>query len=196
MAVLQIGNEKPIAPALIPATAVEAADANAVKVVKASSAVVIPVAAGSNYLSVNFVTVPGVTAAQLKQLLPLKKQLVWLKLNDARITDEHLVIIGQLTSLRTLYLNNTVITDKGLLALKPLANLQVLSVVNTKVSAAGLASLSKMKNLHSLFAYQTAVKVADTPMLRKTFPLASIDIGGYTLPLLSSDTARLGLSGR
>ncbi|RYZ62097.1 MAG: hypothetical protein EOO14_03270, partial [Chitinophagaceae bacterium] len=43
LAALQTGNEKPIAPALIPATAVEAADANAVKAVKASGAVVIPV---------------------------------------------------------------------------------------------------------------------------------------------------------
>jgi hypothetical protein len=83
LAALQTGNEKPPVPALIPATPVESADANAVNAVKASGAVVIPVAAGSNYLSVNFVTVPEVSAVQLKQLLPLKKQLVWLKLNDA-----------------------------------------------------------------------------------------------------------------
>lgn len=196
LAALQTGNEKPTAPALIPPTLVEAADVNAVNAIKASGAVVIPVAAGSNYLSVNFVTVPEVTAVQLKQLLLLKKQLVWLKLNDAKITDEALTLISQLTALRTLHLNNTAITDKGLAALKPLVNLQVLSVVNTKITAAGLASLGSMKSLHSLFAYQTGVKAADTPLLRKTFPLASIDIGGYTLPLLPSDTARLGLSGR
>jgi uncharacterized membrane protein len=196
LAALQTGNQKPTAPALIPGTPVERADANAVKAVKASGAVVIPVAAGSNYLSVNFVTVPEVTTAQLEQLLPLKKQLVWLKLNDAKIADEALSLISQLTALRTLHLNNTAITDKGLAALKPLVNLQVLSVVNTKVSAAGFSPLSGLKNLHSLYAYQTGVKATDTPMLRKAFPLASIDIGGYTLPLLPSDTARLVLSGR
>ena len=196
LAALETGGEKPKAPSLIPAEGVEAAGANSIAAVKASGAVVIPVAAGSNYLSVNYVTATRVTKKDLEPLLALKKQLVWLKLNDATITDDLLPVIGQLTSLRTLYLNNTTITDKGLAALQSLASLQVLSVVNTKVTAAGLATLSGMKNLHALFAYQTGVKAADTSLLRKTFPLASIDIGGYTLPLLPSDTARLGFSGR
>ncbi|HEV7331544.1 MAG TPA: c-type cytochrome domain-containing protein [Flavisolibacter sp.] len=193
---LQSGNEKPKAPLLVPETPVETADANAVNALKNSGVVVIPVAAGSNYLSANFVTVPAVTPEQLQLLLPLKKQLVWLKLNDTRITDAALGVLHQLTSLRTLSLNNTAITDAGLATLKPLVNLQVLSVVNTKVTATGLAQLSGLKNLHSLYAYQTGVKAADTPGLRKSFPTASINIGSYTLPLLSSDTVRLGYNGK
>jgi hypothetical protein len=155
---------------------------------------VIPVAAGSNYLSVNFVTVPKVTAEQIKKLLPLQKQLVWLKLNDTRITDAELAILGQLTNLRTLSLNNTGITDAGLASLKNLRYLQSLSLVNTKITAGGLQQLRELSNIEALYAYQTGVKAEDTGGLRKIFPKATIDIGGYTLPLLPSDSVRLSYS--
>lgn len=193
---LQNSGAKPKAPSLVPDAPVEAPDPKAVKAVKDLGAVVIPVATGSPYLSVNFVTVPTITAEQVKLLLPLKKQLVWLKLNDIKITDTAFTILGQLPNLRTLYLNNTAVTDKGLAALKPLTNLQVLSVVHTNVTATGLSQLTGMKNLQALYAYQTGVTKADTGRLRKTFPTATIDLGGYTLPLLSSDTVRLSFSGK
>ncbi|HEY1021522.1 MAG TPA: c-type cytochrome domain-containing protein [Flavisolibacter sp.] len=193
---LQTNGAKPKAKALVPDEPVAAADANAVKSLKELGAVVIPVAAGSNYLSVNFVTVPKVTVEQIKKLLPLQKQLVWLKLNDTRITDAETATLGQLTNLRTLSLNNTGITNAGLASLKNLRNLQVLSVVSTKVTTAGLQQLSGLSNLQSLYVYQTGVKAEDTGTLRKTFPKTTIDVGGYTLPLLSSDSVRLGLSGK
>lgn len=189
------GNEPKTQP-LLPDAPMEPAAPEAVKAVKTLDAVVIPVATGSNYLSANFVTASHVSAHHLKLLLPLKKQLIWLKLNDARITDADVTLLGQLTNLRTLYLNNTAISDPGLAALKSLANLQVLSLVNTKISAAGLAQLGGMKNLRSLYAYQTNVTAADTHRLRQLFPTATIDIGGYALPLLESDTARLRFTGK
>ena len=192
---LQQKDSKPKAPPLVPDGPTEAADQTAVKAAKETGAVVIPVAAGSNYLSVNFVTATEVTAEQLKRLLPLQKQLVWLKLNDTKISNAGLALLGQLTTLRTLHLNNTPTSDAGLAALKPLTNLQVLSLVNTKVTANGLLQLNGLKNLQAVYAYQTGVKATDTGLLRKTFPKASIDIGGYTLPLLSSDTTRLGFTG-
>ncbi|MDQ3278382.1 MAG: hypothetical protein M3Q06_08640 [Bacteroidota bacterium] len=192
---LQHSGKKREAPLAVPDAPIEPAAPAAVKAVKDVGAVVIPVAAGSNYLSVNFVTVPDAGANQLEQLLPLKRQVVSLKLNDSRITDAVLTILAQLTNLRTLYLNNTAVTDAGLAALKPLANLQVLSLVNTKVTAAGLTQLSGIKSLQSLYAYQTGVTAADTARLRKLFPTASIDMGGYALPFLASDTARLSFTG-
>ncbi|MBB1283763.1 hypothetical protein HRH25_05190 [Flavisolibacter sp. BT320] len=193
---LQVAGAKPKADPIVPDEPVAGADANAIKALKQLGAVVIPVAKGSNYLSVNFVTVPNVTADHIKKILPLQKQLVWLKLNDTKLTEAELAILGQLTNLRTLSLNNTGITDAGLASLKNLRNLQLLSVVNTKVTTAGLQQLSGLSNLQSLYAYQTGVKAEDTGSLRKIFPKTTIDIGGYGLPLLSSDSVRLGFSDR
>jgi uncharacterized membrane protein len=193
---LQTNSAKLKADPIVPDEPVAGADANTIKALKELGAVVIPVAKGSNYLSVNFVTVPNVTADHIKKLLPLQIQLVWLKLNDTKLTEAELAILGKLTNLRSLSLNNTGITDAGLASLKNLRYLQVLSVVNTKITTSGLQQLRGLSNLQSLYAYQTGVKAEDTGSLRKIFPKTTIDIGGYSLPLLSSDSVRLGLSGR
>jgi mono/diheme cytochrome c family protein/uncharacterized membrane protein len=182
---------QPKAPATVPSTPVEKADEGAVKALRELGAVVVPVAQGSNYLMANFVTVPALDDQKIKLLLPLKKQLVWLKLNDTKIGDRALTVVGDCRNLTMLYLNNTAITDRGLIALKGLDSLQLLSVVNTGVTAAGLQQLATLKKMHSIYAYGTGMKESDTALLRKYFPKTLLDVGGYTLSSLESDTNRL-----
>lgn len=182
---------QPKAPATVPTTPVAKGDETAIKALKDLGAVVVPVAQGSNYLMANFVTVPNLHDSDLKVLSPLKKQLVWLKLNDAKISDQALATIGECTNLTMLYLNNTSITDKGIAALKGLDSLQLLSIVDTHTTASGITRLASLKKLHSIYAYQTGVKENDVALLRKSFPKTMIDIGGYTIPFLASDTTKV-----
>lgn len=182
---------QPKAPSNVPTAPVEKADEAAIKALKDIGAVVVPVAQGSNYLMANFVTVPVVDDEKVKLLLPLKKQLVWLKLNDAKISDKALGVVGECRALTMLYLNNTTMTDKGLASLKGLDSLQVLSAVGTNISSSGLEQLTSLKKLQAIYAYNSSVKTDDTATLRKSFPKTLIDIGGYTIPFLVSDTVRM-----
>jgi uncharacterized membrane protein/mono/diheme cytochrome c family protein len=184
------GNQKENKPpSTIPLQEVEKADEKAIFALKDIGVAVTPVAKGSNYLTANFVTAVSVSDETIKLLLPIKKQLVWLKLRDTKITDKALQILTECTNLTILHLNNTNITDNGLQSLKSLTNLQLLNLVDTKITASGVEQLANLKKLQSLYLYKTNVKADSWSNLRKIFPTVMIDTGGYTIPFLSSDTA-------
>jgi len=172
----------------VPATNVEAADENAIKKLKEKGVVILPVAQNSNYLQANFIAAANIFDDDIKLLLPIKKQLVWLKLGNTYVTDSALQIIGQCTNLTFLQLNNTCVTDAGLPFLKSLENLQSLNLVGTIISAKGLVSLKPLKKLTSIYLYQTSVAKNDLVGLKSSFPKAVLDTGGYKLPFLVSDT--------
>ena len=172
----------------IPSTPVEAADAKAIDSLRKRGVVIIPVALNSNYLMANFVTAAGIKNEDIKLLVPLKKQLVWLKLSGTNISDEAIPAIGQCTNLTLLQLNDTKITDKGLSSLKSLANLHSLSLVGTEVTASGVAQLQTLKKLQQIYLYQTEVSGPGWSQLRKIFPKTIIDSGGYSIPFLATDT--------
>jgi uncharacterized membrane protein/mono/diheme cytochrome c family protein len=172
----------------IPGTPVAKADETAVKKLKDIGAVVIPVSQNSNYLYVNFVTTTDLSDKQMQLLLPLKEQLIWLKLGNTSIADSALQIISQLKNLTRLQLDHTKITDKGLVNLKFLQNLRYLNLVGTDVTAKGVMQLKELKNLQSIYLYQTAVAKSDWNNLKKAFPKTLIDSGGYTVPFLETDT--------
>ncbi len=158
-------------------------------VLKNIGVAVTPVAKGNNYLTANFVTAISVSDETIKLLLPIKKQLAWLKLSDTKITDKALPVLAECTNLTLLHLNNTNITDKGLKSLQSLTNLQLLNLVNTRVTASGIEQLANLKKLQSIYLYKTNVKSGEVLKLRKNFQKVMIDTGGYTIPFLSSDTA-------
>jgi hypothetical protein len=60
--------------------------------------------------------------------------------------------------------------------------------VGTQVTAAGIKQLQALKSLRSLYLYQTRVNKNEWADLKKTFPAAELDSGGYSLPFLPSDT--------
>jgi hypothetical protein len=132
------------------------------------------------------VTNPGDREVQL--LLPLKEQLIELKLGDASITDSALLVISQFKNLMRLQLDHTKITDKGLANLKALENLRYLNLVGTAVTEKGVLQLKDLKNLRSIYLYQTGVKKSEWKDLKKAFPKTLIDSGGYTVPFLPTDT--------
>ena len=175
----------------VPETPVAKAKDEDISKLKTAGIIVTPVAQNSNYLLVSFVTAAGSTDSLVKLLEPLRKQIVWLKLDNSNITDAALDQIAKLTSLSRLQLNNTDITDKGVIKLQSLQQLQSLNLVGTKVTAQGVLQLSKLKNLKNLYLYQTGVNNADWAALKKAFPAALLDSGRYLVPTLPSDTTEV-----
>lgn len=172
----------------IPETAVEQADAAAIKKLTDRGAVVLPVAQNSNYLMVNFVTVQQLKQEDIQLLLSVKKQLVWLKLSNQPITDEMLSIIAQCKTITRLDLSNTKITDKGLMQLQQLPVLQSLNLVGTAVTTNGMLQLKSLPQLQAVYIYQSSVPKKDYAALKTALPKIKIDTGGYTVPTLQSDT--------
>ena len=185
---LQNVQEKKIIVPDIPSKPVAKANGEAIKKLKDMGAVVEPVAQNTNYMSANFVTVTNPGDKQVQLLLPLKEQLIELKLGSTRITDSALSVIAQFKNLMKLQLDYTKITDRGLANLVSLDSLRYLNLVGTGVTEKGVLQLKDLKNLRSIYLYQTEVKKSEWADLKKAFPKTLIDSGGYTVPFLPTDT--------
>lgn len=173
---------------LVPAGPVEAAAAKDLDALRAKKVVVIPVAAGSNYLSVNFLNAVAITDKDLAMLLPLRRQLVWLKLGDQPVGDSGMAVVGQCAALTVLHLNGTRVGDKGLAALRSLHDLRLLNLVGTGVTAAGVVALDSLKRLETVYLYRTGVTSGDWVSLKQHFPKTVLDSGGYSVPFVARDT--------
>jgi uncharacterized membrane protein len=172
----------------IPEGNVEPADEKTLEQIKHKGIVILPLAQNSHWLMVNFVTSKSVDEQVLLQLRSLKKQLVWLKMDNTNLDDSGMASIGELTNLRRLSLQNTKITDTGLQSLRLVKNLQYLNLVGTRVGLQGILQLRDLKSLHSLYLYKTDIKNKDWQTLKSAFAQAQIDSGGYLVPLFSTDT--------
>jgi len=188
---LQQDRLKPPSLPIVPLAAIEKADDKAIEQLKDKGVIVLPVAQGSNYLMANFVTATNITDKDFALLLPIKKQLVWLKCGDSKIGDSALNYIAQCTHINFLQLNNTLITDKGLQQLASLKQLQSLNLVGTNVTGEGFKALADLKQLRSLYLYQTKINKEELATLKKEFPKTLLDSGGYNVPLLPNDTVIL-----
>jgi len=179
--------EKKQAPG-IPLNPVEKADEAAIRKLKDKGVIVLPVAVNSNYLLANYVNNDSVSSRDIALLLPIKKQLAWLKLGNTSISDSSMNIIAQCSNLTRLQLDHTYVTDKGIKQLTPLAGLQSLNLVGTKVTAEGVMTLKGLKSMQAVYLYQTNVSRQDWSKLQKAFPGTQIDSGGYSIPYMETDT--------
>jgi uncharacterized membrane protein len=171
----------------VPQRAVEKADESALQKLRDKGIVVEPVSQNNNYLFANFVTA-NISDQDIALLLPLKKQLIWLNLNNTPIGDSALFVLAQCINLTKLELSHTKITDKGISYLKELKQLRSLNLVGTKITTAGLMQLTDLKDLQSLYLFQANINKMDWPEIKKAFPKTSVDSGGYNVPLLPDDT--------
>ncbi len=185
---LQTGHAEYKAPGNVPEDPVEKVEDKAVEHLKNKGVIVMPVSQNSNYIMANFVTASNINDKDLSLLLPLKKQLVWLKLGDTKITDSALAYVAQCTNITFLQLHNTNITDNGLALLKSLHKLQSLNLVATNVTANGILTLKNLNQLSTLYLYETKVERKDWLQLKNEFPKTILDSGRYVVPLLPTDT--------
>ncbi|HVU98470.1 MAG TPA: c-type cytochrome domain-containing protein [Puia sp.] len=183
----------------VPAGEVEAADERAVEALRAKGVTVMPVARGSHWLEADFegmaagvsggTGVAGRVDEAMRLLLPVKKQLISLRLDHTGLGDSAMAVIGQCDSLRSLDLAGTRIGDAGLAFLKGCAELRVLNLVGTGVRVAGVEGLKGLTKLRTIYLYQTKVSGGDWVALKKVLPKVELDTGGYSLPVLVTDTA-------
>ena len=178
----------------VPEQPVEAADTAATEKLFHNGVMVMPVARNSNYLSVNFVSAAASADGLISTLLPLKKQLISLKLDQSNINDSSLATIAQLSNLRRLQISNTSITDAGIARLSSLKELRSLNVVGTAVTAKGLSVLKNLKQLKYLYLYKTPITAGEREELKKVFPETALDFGNYSLPMLVTDTTEVDIN--
>jgi uncharacterized membrane protein len=174
--------------ALVPDAPVDAAAEKNIEALREKKVIVIPVAAGSHYLTVNFLNAVGVGDRDLALLLPLRRQLVSLKLSNEPVGDSGMAVVGQCAALTVLHLNGTRVGDKGLVPLQALHNLKLLNLVGTGVTASGVVLLDSLKQLQSVYLYRTSVSSKDWALLKQHFPKTVLDSGGYSVPFVARDT--------
>ena len=174
--------------ALVPEGTVEAAAEKDLDALRAKKVIVLPVAAGSHWLAANFLNAVNIKDADLALLLPLRRQLVWLKLGGQPVGDSGMAVVGQCAALTVLHLNDTRVTDRGLVVLGSLHGLRLLNLVGTGVTAAGVVALDSLKRLESVYLYRTAVMSGDWVSLKRHFPKTVLDSGGYSVPFAARDT--------
>jgi uncharacterized membrane protein len=183
--ILQYSNAKPLSD--VPTEGVEEANESSISKLKRLEVMVALVAQDSHYLSVNLINTTNIDSALLI-LQNLKQQVIWLKASGTGIKDSELKSIGSLTNLTRLSLDDTKLTSEGLSQLKSLINLRYLNLTNTQVTAVSVASLSSLKNLRSLYLYNTLIRTNEQGTLQKSFPTTKIELGGYQVPTLPTDT--------
>jgi len=195
------GARKRVMESDVPAEEVGAADEGALEALRAKGVRVMAVARGSHWLEADFGganigagSAGGSRAAGrvdevLRLLLPVKKQLISLKLDHTGVGDSAMAVIGQCDSLRSLDLAGTRVGDAGLGALSGLSELRVLNLVGTGVSVRGVEGLKGLTKLRTIYLYRTKVSGGDCVALRKVLPKVEMDTGGYSLPVLVTDTA-------
>ncbi len=153
--------------------------------------IVLPVAANSNWLNVNFVSIPKISDKVVALLAPISKQIVWLKLGYADLSKDSWKLIGQCNNLTRLSIEHTNLTDESIANLSGLNNLLYLNLVGTRISVKGIALLKPLSKLDELYLGQTMVKTNDFTTLQKQFPKTVIDSGNYHLENIPADTQLL-----
>jgi uncharacterized membrane protein len=172
----------------IPEEKVAAGDPFLIDSMRLMGITVIPVAEGSNYLSVSFLNAKVEPDTVLKRLLLLKEQVIFLKLSGSKVSDEGAKYIAGLHHLTRLYLDNTKITDAGLVNLGDLKRLQYLNLAGTVVTVKGVTALKGLSELQTVYLFLTGIKNTDWGILKNQFPGVLLDSGGYRLEKLKSDT--------
>ncbi|MEO8174726.1 MAG: c-type cytochrome domain-containing protein [Sediminibacterium sp.] len=175
----------------IPEGSVDAVSQSVLDTLRNAGIVVLPVAVNSNYLLANFVSIPKLTDRTVSLLSQIRKQLVWLKLGYANLSEESWKVIGQCNKLTRLSIEHTNITDSYFKYIAELKNLQYLNLVGTKVSAQGVRQLKELTQLEMMYLGQTSIKGNDFVLLQNSFPKVKIDSGNYHLEFIASDTQLL-----
>jgi uncharacterized membrane protein len=174
-----------------PSEEVAQANAKDIQALKDLGAVVTPVGLNSNYLSVNISGNKKINSTNIGLLLPLKRQLVWLKAADLKSLTNIGKTLGQLENLRILHLNGSSISDTDFASLKNLSHLQLLNVTSTNISEKGVLELKQLSALQKIFLFQTQVNKSNWNSLKTAFPKATLDSGGYIVPTFESDTVQI-----
>lgn len=139
--------------------------------------VIKPLGKNSPALTVSFFGKSMYSAEKLKELEPLKEQIVHLNLSKMPVNDEQIKWIGSLPNLRRLNLNYSDITDKSTPQISSIKNLESLSVSGTAITLSGLNTLVTNKKITELFVWDSKVNPSDVLSLQQKNPQLKIETG-------------------
>jgi hypothetical protein len=153
------------------------ADEKKIKELTNNYRIITPLSFGSPALAVQFYGKDIFTSNALKELLPLKQQIIELNMQKLPVKDADLSFIKQFINLEKLNLNYTDVTDKGLAELAGLTKLKELSLSGTSVMYSGLTKIIKLPGLTSLFTWSTGVDSAQIATLHSLNKNVAIETG-------------------
>jgi len=160
---------------------VNAADSTVVAQLRKSGYLISQLAQDNQFLSVAVASqVREVSPELLKELIAIKENVTWLDLGDRQISDDHLLVIGQLGSLTRLNLSNNPVTAKNLAALTELKYLESINLFNTEIGDAGLEFLKEMPSLRRVYLWNAKVSPPGIDELKKLRPRLDVDTGAPT----------------
>jgi len=181
------GGENAPEPSFVPDENQVAASPGLISRLKRVGVSVTPVSSSSHWLRVSLVNLPQPADSVFTLLIELSPQLLTLDLSRCSIPAALAGTLSRFTQLTTLSLAGTNITDTQMSALASMKQLRVLNLSGTAVTAAGLRGLTSLRNLRTVYLDRTGISPAEWPDM----PGVRFDSGGYELPALPSDTARL-----
>lgn len=172
---------------------VEPAPGSVIEQLKAAGFKVVPIAEGSNLLSISLFNVRDTTASVWNRLRQLSGQ-AWYLRGDHKLIDlDAVVAISELRMLRKLSLAGATINDSAINYLIGLQNLESLNLSGTSVSAAGIQRLSEMPNLKRLYLFNSKLDSSNIVAVRSALKQVEVEAGIQKLPLLPGDTSRIPL---
>jgi uncharacterized membrane protein len=171
-----------------PTESVAKPDENNIRSLRQDGIVVDFLAADNNYLLISLPTYDTFPSLSWQKLIPLKDQIISLHLSRLAMSASDWTNLSQLKKLRVLHADKTSLTDHDMDALVHLSNLTLLNLAGTKITDEGLKKLSAMKSLQQLYLFESNCTPAGVAQLQKELPNCAINLGGYSLPALISDT--------
>ncbi|MEN9685213.1 MAG: hypothetical protein RLZZ28_999 [Bacteroidota bacterium] len=175
----------------MPANPIEKASPAMLDSLRNAGIIVLPVSLNTNYLSASFVSISKPSHSTIDLLKLVSRQLVWLKLSYADLSDGNWKTIGACSNLTRLSIEHTNLTDALINELSGLQNLEYLNLVGTKISLQGLQKLKSLDKLENIYLAETALKTGEFAGIQKLFPKAVIDTGNYRVKSLATDTQLL-----
>lgn len=128
-----------------------------------------------NLVSVNSVNRPD--PINLGELLPLKSQLVWLRLSGARIQEKGFQDLKEFSNLTRLYLDRTEVGNAEMDQLQKLPHLRILNLVGTRITDEGIRKIAGLHSLRNVYLWQTGVRKETIDQLRQKMPDTDFNLG-------------------
>ncbi|HKG08605.1 MAG TPA: c-type cytochrome domain-containing protein [Pedobacter sp.] len=155
-----------------------AADEEDIKKLNNNYRVIYPLAKNSPALTVTVYNKSSFRSDVLKELEPIRKQIVSINLSGMPLKDDDLKLIAELRNLRKLNINFTTIKGPGLKHLKNLEYLRHVSLSSTAVTLKDVNEFVKSGNLRQITLWNTGLNAADLQKLQKNNQKLHID-GGF-----------------
>lgn len=172
----------------IPEEPVKPASEKIIASLQAAGVMVVPIAANSNYLSVNLINLSKVSDSVILLLQQIQPQTIWIKADHQPATPQLVTVIAGCKPLTRLSWTNGKVSDSDIPVFRSLKALQYLNLSHNPITREGLVSLQSLPDLQSVYIWNTKIMGKEIAGLATLFPHTHIDSGNYKLAMIAADT--------